>query len=710
MNISIDKVTTHPKENMKSQINQNKDLNKHSFLNTKASSRSVKEPKKNIRSFKRKATPRHITSSDVSENLKMFKHYFDSKVNKTLKKLNQTMGHNEDIQTIAKTTKKPFANNSNLNKTTTDFVHKPVDSMELVLPKKQRKLTNRKESARTNNKNTHITKLKRTSKSTKQSRNMSPKVDVSLINKKSLESKSNKNEGNHLKQTLRRVNCITKMKKNTEGRNSCKAEKTNANFQKKILESIKETKISSHKLRDSYSFKKKNEDKISNTTEGEEKTNKNKINDYENKDGIKVVVYAQGKIKQVVELLYESDLTKWNENIEKKIENFNKHLNIIDIIHKKYSIILSKTIKNEKEDAQQIVENKKKLEKQEEGINSKGIHAKPIKKVNKQNEISFNIINEEIIKKTKFNYQLVPCSSLFINIFSKRKEKLIDNINDPQKRSKDKINLGINHFTINIIHEKTSIPKDNIETNIHTNKQNKKATLTVESKVNNISFDYEQQKKSFVPHVQNSFKLQGIPLSFKGKIFPSEKPLIVSYYNHRQNYPTFLKSKNDEIEFISELSNIRGEQNLKQNIQVDIIEQTVKNEGIDITQKTQPHKEMKLFYEQSPPNNSTLSFSLKERIALINNHFLMGGNEGNENNQQIIDTEQLPNNNNQFTFINPLNDIMKPVSHLKKQKPTYKIFDENYSKSVEIDFQVQNSLQKTIAKAKNLRNVLKKKK
>ena len=174
--------------------------------------------------------------------------------------------------------------------------------------------------------------------------------------------------------------------------------------------------------------------------------------------------------------------------------------------------------------------------------------------------------------------------------------------------------------------------------------------------------------------------------------------------------PTFLKSKNDEIEFISELSNIRGEQNLKQNIQVDIIEQTVKNEGIDITQKTQPHKEMKLFYEQSPPNNSTLSFSLKERIALINNHFLMGGNEGNENNQQIIDTEQLPNNNNQFTFINPLNDIMKPVSHLKKQKPTYKIFDENYSKSVEIDFQVQNSLQKTIAKAKNLRNVLKKKK
>ena len=151
MSISIDKVTTHPKENMKSQINQNK-LNKHSFLNTKASSRSVKEPKKNIRSFKRKATPRHIISSDVSENLKMFKHYFDSKVNKTLKKLNQTMGHNEDIQTIAKTTKKPFANNSNLNKTTTDFVHKPVDSMELVLPKKQSKLTNRKESARTNNK------------------------------------------------------------------------------------------------------------------------------------------------------------------------------------------------------------------------------------------------------------------------------------------------------------------------------------------------------------------------------------------------------------------------------------------------------------------------------------------------------------------------------------------------------------------------------
>jgi hypothetical protein len=53
---------------------------------------------------------------------------------------------------------------------------------------------------------------------------------------------------------------------------------------------------------------------------------------------------------------------------------------------------------------------------------------------------------------------------------------------------------------------------------------------------------------------------------------------------------------------------------------------------------------------------------------------------------------------------------MKPVSHLKRQKPTYKIFDENYSKSAEIDFQIQNSLQKTIAKAKNLRSVLKKKK
>ena len=716
MSISIDKVTIHQKENIKSQIKQNKDLNKHSFLNTKASSRSVKEPKKNIRSFKRKATPRHINSSHVSENLKMFKHYFDSKVNKTLKKLNQTMGHNEDIQSIAKTTKKPFANNSNLNKTTTDFVHKPVDSTELVLPKKQGKLTNRKETARTNNKNTHITKLKRTSESTKQSRNMSPKGDVILINKKSLESKPNKSEGNYLKQTLRRVNCITKMKKNTEGRNSCKAEKTNANYQKKILESIKETKISSHKLRDSYSFKKKNEDKVSNTMGGEEKTNKNKTNDYENKDGIKVVVYAQGKIKQVVELLYESDLTKWNEIIEKKIENFNKHLNIIDIIHKKYSIILSKTIKNEKEDAQQTVENKKKLEKQEENTNSKDIHAKPIKKENKQNEISFNIINEEIIKKTKFNYQLVPCSSLFINIFSKRKEKLIDNINDPQKRNnekkseKDKINLSINHFTINIIHEKTSIPKDNIETNIHTNKQNKKVTLTIESKVNNISIDYEQHKKSFVSHVQNNFKLQGTPLSFKGKIFPSEKPLTISYYNHRKNYPTFLKSKNEEIEFISDLLNIRGEQKLKQNTQVDIIEQAVKNEGIDITQETQPHKEMKPFYEQPPPNNSTLSFSLKERIALINNHFLMGGSEGNENNQQIVDTEQLPNNNDQCTFINPLNDIIKPVSHLKKQKPTHKIFDENYSKSAEIEFQVQNSLNKTIAKAKNLRNVLKKKK
>ena len=53
--------------------------------------------------------------------------------------------------------------------------------------------------------------------------------------------------------------------------------------------------------------------------------------------------------------------------------------------------------------------------------------------------------------------------------------------------------------------------------------------------------------------------------------------------------------------------------------------------------------------------------------------------------------------------------------YLIKEGNEYKIiwsglFDENYSKSAEIDFQIQNSLQKTIAKAKNLRSVLKKKK
>ena len=672
MNSSKGDTTNPSKDNQNPQTKSSSDTNKHSNLNSKEISKTTKEVKKLTmnqltRSLIRKPTPHNSKLSNANENIKMFKNYFESKLNKTIKKLNQTMNQKSEMHSLPMTVAKPSENNSIVDKSSVPFSHRPADSVEITLHKKYNKLTNKKEISISNTQK-HENKILKTGNKDKTQGNIKTNEHINLTEDNNVKNKKGneiKNEANNLKQAIKKVNCINKTKKALNNRNSYKTEKTNENTHKKILESIKETKISNHTMKPSHSFRKKTEDKISAETEIEEKNiTITKDKEVDNKDGVKVVLYSKGAIKQVVELLYESNLSQWNEEIDLKIEEFNNKLSKINIIKRDCSIFLNKNVDIELNDKNHKV----KMKIQDETQNKK----------DEEKVISFHIINEEFVGKTKPQIQILPCSICSFDLIQTSKEipvqKSVTNNNYDNVLTND--NVAANQCNMN---------KENSTEIIENN--HKKSIPETEEK-SNASHEPKKQQKTNKFHKQKSLNIKG-------------NPILKEYLISKKN--------------TSSIPNVHGSQ--------DCLRVSTKNNN-EINKQTQgqkikQHNQVLKHKQKEPPkkiiatdehylNNTKLSFSLKERIALVNKHFLTGGKEEIEETPKQEQRNQTETN--EFTFINPLIEIMKPVTHLKKQKPTYKIFDENYSKSAEIEFETEKSLQKTVEKAKNLRNMLKKKK
>ena len=218
MNSSKRDTTNPSKDNQNLETKQSSDTNKHSNLNTKEVSKTTKEVKKLIfnqitRSLNRKPTPHNTKPSNAKDNIKMFKNYFESKINKTIKKLNQTMNQQSEMHSLPITAAKPSENNSFLDKSSVPFSHRPVDSVEITLHKKQHKLKSNKEPLNTQkdeNKNSKNGNKAKTHDNTKISENISLTDENNFTNKKNIEIKS---EGNNLKQAIKNVNCLNKIKK-----------------------------------------------------------------------------------------------------------------------------------------------------------------------------------------------------------------------------------------------------------------------------------------------------------------------------------------------------------------------------------------------------------------------------------------------------------------------------------------------------------------
>ena len=674
MNSSKGDTTNLSKDNQNPQTKTSSDTNKHSDLNSKEVSKTSKEVKKLTfnqltRSLIRKPTPHNSKLSNANENIKMFKNYFESKLNKTIKKLNQTMNQKLEMHSLPMTAAKPSENNSILDKSSVPFSHRPVDSVEITLHKKHNKLINKKEPT-TSKTQKHENKILKTGNKDKIQGNIKTNEHINLTednnvkNKKAHETKS---EANNLKQAIKNVNCINKIKKALNNRNSYKTEKTNENTHKKILESIKETKISNQTMKPSRSFRKKTEDKISAETEIGNK-NITIIKEVDNKDGVKVVLFSKGTIKQVVELLYESNLSQWNEEIDQKIEEFNIKLSKINIIKKDCSIFFNKNVDIELNDK----DNKGKMKIQDETQNKK----------DEEKVISFHIINEEFVGKTKPQIQILPCSVCSFELIQTSKEI-------PIQKSATNNNYDNAPINDNVAANQCNLNKDNSNEIIKNKieKNNKNSIPETEEK-SNISHEPKKQQKTNKFQKQKSLNVKGNPILKEHLISKKNTSSIPNVHGSQDGLRVSTKNNN-------EINKQTQEQKIKHHNQV-----------LKHKQKEPPKKIIAT--NDHYLNNTKLSFSLKERIALVNKHFLTGGKgeiEETPKQEQRNQTET-----NEFTFINPLIEIMKPVTHLKKQKPTYKIFDENYSKSAEIEFETEKSLQKTVEKAKNLRNMLKKKK
>ena len=673
MNSSKGDTTNPSKDNKNPQTKSSSDTNKHSNLNSKEVSKTTKEVKKLTfnqltRSLIRKQTPHNSKLSNANESIKMFKNYFESKLNKTIKKLNQTMNQKSEMHSLPMTAAKPSENNSILDKSSFPFSHRPVDSVEITLHKKHNKLTNKKETS-TSNTQKHENKILKTGNKDKTQGNIKTNEHINLTEDNNVKNKKCneiKSEANNLKQAIKNVNCINKIKKALNNRNSCKTEKTNENTHKKILESIKETKISNQTMKPSHSFRKKPENKISAETEIGDK-NITITTEVDNKDGVKVVIYSKGKIKQVVELLYESNLSQWNEEIDLKIEEFNNKLSKINIIKRDCSIFFNKNLDIEFNDK----DNKVKMKIQDETQNKK----------DEEKVISFHIINEEFVGKTKPQIQILPCSVCSFDLIQTSKEIPVEKsvTNNDYDNPPTNDNVATNQCNMNKDNS-NEIIKNKIENN------NTKSILETEEKSN--VHEPKKQQKTNKFQKQKSLNVKGNPILKEYLISKKNTSSIPNVHGTQDGLRISTKNNN-------EINKQTREQKIKQHNQV-----------LKHKQKEPPKKIIAT--NDHYLNNTKLSFSLKERIALVNKHFLTGGKEEIEETPKQEQRNQTETN--EFTFINPLIEILKPVTHLKKQKPTYKIFDENYSKSAEIEFETENSLQKTVEKAKNLRNMLKKKK
>lgn len=646
---------------------------KQPFCNIKASSKTMKGKRKNMFHHKGNAQKtgidRDFNIADFSENIQIFKNYFDSKLNKTHKQLNNTINNNknkQDYQSLNTSSAfKPSTNNSLENSiSTTPFTHRPTQKLvysnysnkcSLTLKVKQNKESNSqfikatKLENPTSYNNTHANfQVNR-----RESHNNSVTSEISLTNKQPKIHKKEK-----LRESLKRRNIISKVQQYLDNRYSYKQEKMKLNSQRRIIESIKETKIANHQRLESLSIRRKKRKRVSSLTECLEKEEKVKkysrlkYNNQKEHNGIKVVIYNQGKVEQIVELFYASKDKNFNEEIDKKIDNFNCLLQDLDILKEKYSFILRKKVPDEE----------LKLKNIEEIIQSPNeiITLDDLQKLPKKNfKISSKVVNEELLCK----HQLKIKSSQFVinsfEIITKSRKIKSDKKNGVETR---KVNFKISNFDLNFYCDGKYNNKNNLKV--------QKTLVIIPQECN-----YSIINESSLPQNINSLSKQIVV----------EKPISL---NLPGNVPSFNKNviPNHEILSLTYLS-IKHKPNLH----------VTDKESIQFL----ANKISNLSSEKSTIEKNINRLSIKERIALVNAHFM---GEKKESNENLKEREQSENKQISKSIVD-----IKPVAHTKKQKPTYKNFDENYSKLMEFELQIQENKQRNTEKMRNFRNSLKKK-
>ena len=648
---------------------------KQSFFNIKASSKTMKRKRKKMFHHKgnlQKSSKDNDTNvSDLSENIQIFKKYFDSKLNKTHKQLNNTINKNNnklDYQSInTSSIFKPLTNNSLENNTPiTPFTHRPTQNVVYTNYKNKCSLTLKVNKNK--EPNSQIIKVTKPENSTiynnthaniqvsrRHSHNNSLTSEISL---KYQQTKIYKKE--KLRESLKKINIISKVQQYLDNRYSYKKERMKLNSQRRIIESIKETKIANHQRLESLSIRRKKRKRVTSLTECLEKEEKVKTysplkyNNKKEQNGIKVVVYNQGKVDQIVELFYISKDKNWNDEIEKKIDNFNCLLKDLDILKDKYSFILRKKVPNEE----------LKLKNIDEVIQSPNeiITLDDLQKLPKKNlKIAYTVVNEELLGKHKIKIKNIQCTT---NSFEIITTSIKDKNDKKEEVEAHKMNLKISHFDLNIYCDAKYTNKNNVRV-----QETLSVIIPQECNYSIISANALPQvmnliSKQIIIEKQISLNLTGIAPSFKKIVVPNHEILSLNYLSIKHK-PTLNVTNKESIQFLADkLSN--------------------------------------LSFDNSKTGSNVSKLSIKERIALVNAHFLMSEKE--ESNENLKQKEQIENKQISKSMMN-----IKPVAHLKKQKPAYKNFDENYSKLVEFEMQIQENKQKNVDKFKNFRNSLKKK-
>ena len=643
---------------------------KQPFCNIKASSKTMKGKRKNMFHHKgnaqRTGIDRDFNITDFSENIQIFKNYFDSKLNKTHKQLNNSINNNknkqdyESINTLSAF--KPSTNNSLENSiSTTPFTHRPTQKLVYSNFSNKCSLTFKvKQNKESNSQFIKVTKLENPTSynnthanfqvSRKGSHNNSLTSEISLTNKQPKIHKKQK-----LRESLKRINIIAKVQQYLDNRYSYKQEKMKLNSQRRIIESIKETKIANHQRLESLSIKRKKRKRVSSLTECLEKKEKVKkysrlkYNNQKEHNGIKVVVYNQGKVEQIVELFYASKDKNFNEEIDKKIDNFNCLLQDLDILKEKYSFILRKKVPDEEfklKDIEEIIQSPNEI-----------ITLDDLQKIPKKNfKISSKVVNEELPCKHQLKIKNRQCVINSFEIITKSIKIQNDKKNGDEIH---KVNFKISNFDLNFYCDGKYNNKNKVQKTLVIIPQECIYSVINES---SLPQNINSLSKQIIVEKLISLNLPGNVPSFK-KTIPNHEILSLTYLSIKHKPNLHLTNK-ESIQFLADkISNLSSEKST--------IEKNINR------------------------------FSIKERIALVNAHFM---GEKKESNENLKEREQSENKQISKSMVN-----IKPVARTKKQKPTYKNFDENYSKLIEFELQIQENKQRNTEKMRNFRYSLKKK-